>query len=277
MDLKENKSDIKTILSHQADNGSELWTTVDNKLLKGAPFSALESPLYLLELGMKADDPLLEKSKQLIFDTWREDGRFKTAPKGAMYPCHTALALRVLMNLGAKRDERCLKTIDFFINSQEKDGGWKCNKYSFGRGAETLYSTPMTTLTVLDCFRHLNISEYKETTDSAVEFLLNHWDIKRPIGPCHHGIGSLFHQVEYPFRGYNIFYYVYVLSFYPSAIKDHRFNEVLQVLEEKTVDGQIVVERVVPKLAKLNFCRKGEKSKSATARYNELLTNVSKY
>lgn len=45
-------------------------------------------------------------------------------------------------------------------------------------------------------------------------------------------------------------------------------------LRSKTVNGQIVVERVVPKLAKLNFCKKGEPSALATRRYNEILGNL---
>ena len=81
-------------------------------------------------------------------------------------------------------------------------------------------------------------------------------------------------QIEYPFRGYNLFYYVYVLSFYDRAKKDKRFLEALKVLEQKTVNGEIPVERVVPKLANLNFCRKGNTSQLATKRYQEIIKNV---
>lgn len=81
-------------------------------------------------------------------------------------------------------------------------------------------------------------------------------------------------QVEYPFRNYNLFEYVYVLSFYNYAKNDHRFLEDLETLKSKMVDGQIVVERVVPKLAKLNFCKKGAPSELATKRYNEIMTNI---
>ncbi len=83
-------------------------------------------------------------------------------------------------------------------------------------------------------------------------------------------------QVEYPFRNYNLFEYVYVLSFYNCAKEDSRFLEALETLKSKTVDGQIIVERVVPKLAKLSFCKKGEPSELATKRYNEILDNLGK-
>lgn len=81
-------------------------------------------------------------------------------------------------------------------------------------------------------------------------------------------------QVEYPFRNYNLFVYVYVLSFYNRAKEDKRFLEALKTLESKMVDGQIVVERVVPKLSGLSFCKKGENSALATMRYQEILQNL---
>jgi len=50
--------------------------------------------------------------------------------------------------------------------------------------------------------------------------------------------------------------------------------EALKVLESKVVNGQIIVERVVPKLAKLDFCKKNVASILATKRYNEILNNL---
>ena len=81
-------------------------------------------------------------------------------------------------------------------------------------------------------------------------------------------------QVEYPFRNYNLFVYVYVLSFYNRAKKDKRFLEAFNILKSKLIDGQIVVERVVPKLAGLSFCKKGEPSELASKRYREIVENL---
>lgn len=81
-------------------------------------------------------------------------------------------------------------------------------------------------------------------------------------------------QVEYPFRSYNLFQYVYVLSFHSRARSDKRFREAFAALQSKTVDQQIVVERVVSKLAGLAFCRKGKPSILATKRYQEIIANL---
>ena len=268
-------SDIEEILSHRYDNGADYWTTEDHKLLKGAPYTTLESALYLLELGFPAGHEIMKSVAGLIFDNWKEDGRIKVSPAGGIYPCHTALAIKLLCRMGYSDDARVGKSFEYFLDTQQEDGGWKCNKYSFGRGEETECSTPYTTLLVLDLMRY---SPYFDDArfDKAVDFLLEHWVVRKPISPCHYGIGTLFMQVEYPFRGYNLFYYVYALSFYERARSDKRFLEALEALKAKTVNGEIVVERVVPKLAKLSFCRKGQTSELATLRYREILANISR-
>lgn len=272
--LPEYLSDIETILSHRHDNGADFWATPDNRLLKGSPFSTLDCVHYLLELGMNPEEPVLRDTAALIFSTWQPDGRFKVYPTGGIYPCQTATAVNSLCHLGYVEDSRVQKTLQHLLNIQYTDGGWRCNKFSFGRGPETEYSNPHPTLTALDAFRFSPYRNREKALDRAVEFLLQHWEIRSPIGPCHYGIGTLFMQVEYPFRNYNLFQYVYTLSFYDRAKKDKRFLEALEALQSKTQNGQIVVERVVPKLAKLNFCKKGAPSALATSRYREILKNL---
>lgn len=267
-------ADVEEILSHRRDNGGDLWATPDKRLLKGAPFSTLESVLYLLELGMEPGDPVLREAAELIFSTWQKDGRFKVYPKGGIYPCQTAHAAATLCHLGYEENERIQQTFRHFLQTQYKDGGWRCNKFSFGRGPETEYSNPFPTLTVLDAFRYSKYLNREPALDRAANFLLAHWLIRKPIGPCHYGIGTLFMQVEYPFRGYNLFHYVYTLSFYDSAKRDKRFLDAFDALKSRMRNGQIVVERAVPKLAKLSFCKKGETSAFATARYQEILKNL---
>jgi hypothetical protein len=268
------KSDVEAILARRYDNGWDFWTTSDKRLIKGSPFTALVSALLLLELGMEPTKPLLKDVADLIFSAWREDGRFKLYPQGSIYPCHTINAAKVLCHLGFAHDERLQKTFRHLLDIQHTDGGWRCNKFFFGRGPETEYSDPGPTLTALNAFRFTDYLNKEPLLDKAVEFLLDHWETRLPLGPCHYGIGSRFMQVEYPFGNYNIFVYVYVLSFYDRAKQDLRFLEALGVIESKLSGGKIVVERVNRKLAGLSFCRKGEASDLGTKRYKEILKNI---
>ena len=271
---KKFQNDIDIILSHRYDLGADYWTTPDKRLIKGSPFSAYNSALMLLELGMDSADPILKEIAELFFSTWREDGRFKLYPSGGILPCHTAYAVNLMCHLGYVEDERIQATLQHFFNTPYTDGGWRCNKFSFGRGPETEYSNPLPTLNVLDAFRFSKYLNNDPSLDKAVEFLLAHWTIRTPIGPCQYGMGTRFIQVEYPLGDYNLFNYVYVLSFYDKAKNDKRFLEAFNTLKNKLVDGMIIVERNSPKLSKLEFCKKGQTSELATKRYHEILENL---
>lgn len=268
------QSDMQAILSKRYDNGGDYWTTPDKRLIKGTPFSTLNCAHMLSELGMDCSEPILHETADLIFTAWHEDGRFKLSPQGAIYPCHTINAARMLCHLGYASDPRLQKTFDHLMEIQHSDGGWRCNKFSFGRGPETEFSNPGPTLFALDAFRFTPLANQNKSLDSAVEFLLAHWTTRQPIGPCHYGIGTLFMQITYPFFNYNLFFYLYVLSFYEKAKKDRRFLEALQVLESKLVSGMIAVERPNPKLSSFSFCKKGEPSELGTRRYHEILRNL---
>ncbi len=267
-------ADIDYILSKSQDNGADFWATPEGSLIKGGPFSTLEAAYNLATLGLPASHPMLTGAITLVWQTQRKDGRFGIIPKSGIYPCQTIHAARALCALGFAGDSRLQPTLDHLLQTQYRDGGWRCNKFFFGRGPETEFSNPGPTLSALDIFRQTPYAYTDERLDHAVEFLLSHWTTRAPLGPCHYGIGTLFHQVSFPFLNYNLFYYVYVLSFYDAAKRDPRFLDALGVLQDKLKDGQIVVERPHAKLAKLDFCKKGEISELATKRYHEILANL---
>ncbi|HWQ78385.1 MAG TPA: hypothetical protein VN381_06195, partial [Anaerovoracaceae bacterium] len=189
------QQDADAILARRYDNGADYWATPDKRLNVGSPFTTLESVRLLSELGMEPSEPVLREAAELIFSVWREDGRFKLSPQGAIYPCHTINATNVLCHLGYADDSRLQKTFDHLFEIRHSDGGWRCNKFSYGRGPETEFSNPNPTLTALDAFRFTSFCNQEPTLDRAVEFLLGHWETRLPLGPCHYGMGTLFMQV----------------------------------------------------------------------------------
>ena len=98
------RADIDQLLARQHDNGADAFMTPDGKLLKGGPFTALESAGYLLELGVPPEHPVLAAVAERIFAWIRPDGRIRTAQTGAIYPCQTALALLTLCRMGFADD-----------------------------------------------------------------------------------------------------------------------------------------------------------------------------
>jgi hypothetical protein len=266
-------SDIQRLLDQRHHLGGELWTSPDHRLNKGGVFSLMSSLLLLKELDYPKND-LIQSALDLIWKAQRPDGRFKLAPDGAYLPCQTINALAVLCAWGEGHDPRLASTIAHLIATQEPHGGWRCLKFSFGRGPETDHANPGPTLSALLAFARLEDEALRDQLQPSVQFLLNHWEAKVPWGPCHYGMGTLFHQVEYPFQTYNLFSYVYTLSFYPLARKDPRYHQALEVLRSTLVDGMIRVERTHPKLADFAFCRKGEVSHAATRHWETILRNM---
>ena len=267
--------DIDAILARRHDKGGDYWASSDGRLAVGDPFSTLTSLLILHELGLTAEHEAVSGALTLILGAWRDDGRFRLAPSGTLFPCSTARTAGVLCRFGYADDDRLRKTLSCLLESQYNDGGWRCNKFFFGRGPETEYSNPGATLLALDAFRFTEHLNTNASLDKAVESLLRHWETRLPLGPCHYGIGKLFMQTEYPFLRYNLFYYVYVLSFYDLARRDPRFQQAFHELQTKLDShGRIIVERPNKKLADLELCLKGQSSELATSRYQEILNNL---
>jgi hypothetical protein len=65
---------------------------------------------------------------------------------------------------------------------------------------------------------------------------------------------------------YNLFYYVYILSFYDLAKQDARFLAAYQQLEEKTINDKIIPEKPHIAWNNFDFARKGQISEMASKR-----------
>jgi len=230
----------------------------------------------LHELGVDRSHEAVEGGLLLILRACRDDGRIRVGPRSPMYPCYTGEAARVLCRYGLHRDERVERTLASFLDSAHEGGGWRCSFSRFGKGPETRCANPGATLYVLDALRFTDAAK-TETTAAAVDCLLEHRDVRDPIGPCHRGIGSQFMQVEFPFLRYNLFFWVYVLSFFEAARVDSRFLDAYRVLRDKLDDrGRVVVEHSHRGLKGLRFCARGERSDAATRRFREIEDNLAK-
>ncbi len=268
-------TDLDKLLSTRHDNGADFWATSDGQLGIERPVSTLTALMVMSELNVEKTHEALQGAAQLFLNAIREDGQIRTSPKGTIYPCHMAHAAAALCRNGFADDLRVKALLTHLLGNRFEDGGWRCNKFFFGHGPETEFSNPGVTLIALDAFRCAGMNDGSYDLDKAVETLLHHWTVKVPIGPCHYGMGTLFMQVEYPFLRYNLFYYVYVLSFYPLARSDQRFLEAFEALSQKlNSNNKLIVERPNQKLKDLEICRKGLPSEAATERYLEIVRNL---
>jgi len=270
--------DIAAILRRRFDNGGDHWATADGRVYVGNPFSTIAVLGMLHELGLSSNHEAVQGGLDLILRACRNDGRIQVAPGAPMYPCYAAEAVRILCRFGLTEHEAVRRSVSYMEEVVHEEGGWRCNFTKFGKGPETNHANPGATLYALDVLRFFTEKRSgAPVVEQAVEFLLNHWTSRMPIGPCHWGIGSRFMQLEYPFLRYNLFFYVYVLSFFARARRDSRFQAAVAALESKlNADGQIVVESPHRALKGLVFCAKGRPSDAATRRYREIVTNLSR-
>ncbi len=275
MPAKAHQSDIDAILARRHDNGADYWGTEDGRIYVGNPYSTISSLGILHELGVPKSHEAVQGGLRLILDASRDDGRVRVGPKSPMYPCYTAEAVRMLCRFGLKSNAAVKRTVSYLLDNTHESGGWRCSFSRFGKGPETACGNPGATLYALDVLRWFpEFRDCSENVDKAVELLLGHWVSREPMGPCHWGIGQKFMTLEYPFLRYNLFYYVYVLSFFRHARVDSRFDAALQLLQSKLDGGNIVIERSHRGLKGLKFCEKGVVSKPATRRYLEILKNI---
>jgi hypothetical protein len=223
-------------------------------------------------LGAKAADHKVIREAVEFVLSYCGEGGFPYGPKSSRLPCIAARILAALGRLGYvdRRLESCYEEL---LEAQRPDGGWRCATVRLGKSPDTDASNPGTTLYALDAFLYRdNGARERETLDRGVDFLLGHWDIRRPLGPCEFGIGTTFLKAEFPMIRYNLLYYCYVLSKYDSARRDRRYEEAVRALRGKSKDGGLVNENPHKKWQCYGFARKGEVSESATALVADILS-----
>jgi hypothetical protein len=266
------ENEIKEIISLSHINGGPYWSREDGDIHAPHGFSTIDVLNTLGEIGVKASvSEVVINAINLIFTYYDEKGCFRYAPKSSKLPCITARILTALGRLGYTGDERIETCYRHLLETQHTDGGWRCPTVRMGKSPETDSSNPGTTLYVLDAFRFRDNAASENTRlEKGVVFLLDHWETRKPLGPCQFGIGSRFLTIEYPFLRYNLFYYVYVLSQYNIAKKDKRYREALLYLQNKAIDQKILPESPHTSWRRFSFARKNEYSEIATNRFLEI-------
>ncbi len=267
---------IKKILNRQHDNGGPYWSRKDGDIHAPFGFSTIDTLFVLGEIGYSIIDSLIIKNAvDFLFTYQTPEGCFKYSPKSSKLPCLTARIVAGLGRLGLSDDSRIENSFQWMLSNQWNDGGWRCPTVKLGKSTLTDASNPGTTLYVLDAFRFRNNTDNDiKKLNKGVDFLLQHWEIRQPVGPCSFGIGKNFMKIEYPFLRYNLFYYVYVLSFYKIALKDKRFIEALTMLNNKTKNEKIIPENPHKAWKEFDFAQKGIESKIATKRWSEIKNNL---
>jgi hypothetical protein len=233
------KNEIKALINRKHENGGPFWSRSDGNILAPAGFCTIDVLHAIGQLGGKVTaSTALRDAANFLLTYQNDDGSFSYSQQTTKLPCNTANILSTLGRLGVSNSKPIDLAYSWLFTNQAPDGGWRCATVKRGKSPETNASNPGTTLWVLDaCLFRDNDKQENKQLNRGVNFLLDHWNSRKPLGPCTFGIGSRFLKTEFPFRRYNLFYYVYVLSQYEDAVRDHRLHQAFEALKLQAKNG----------------------------------------
>lgn len=240
------QKEIDDLLGREAENGGPHWSRTDGDIHAPAGFCTIDVLTALGGMGARVDaHGQLQTALDFVRTFQNDDGSFSYNKRKTHLPCMTARILAAFGWLHAPIDEELEASYQHLIGLQWGDGGWRCATAKLGKSAATDTSNPGTTLFVLDAFRfRKNNASVQKSLNRAAFFLLDHWESRLPLGPCEFGLGSRFLKVEYPFRRYTLFYYVFVLAHYKCVHKDKRFLAALDELATHVQGEEIILDVV---------------------------------
>jgi hypothetical protein len=164
------------------------------------------------------------------------------------YLCKSAIMVSNIARMGYQTDPHVKKYVNMCLSSQRLDGGWYCNpNHDIGAPYEDDPSCPQENLNIL-----LLLSAYLEQRtnpklNGAIDLLLRHWEMRGTgIQIVYFGVGRRYQSLRYPATRYGILRVLDVLSLYPYAMKKASFQNMLNFVRKKAVDGKYSVETSSP-------------------------------
>jgi hypothetical protein len=206
---------------------------------------ALHKLGMLADFGLRGGDPGIDELLEAIRSHQSAEGAFQSPvsipisfggsgeEQWAWMACDAPLLLQALLRLGGRRDERIDRALQHLLGLVEQNG-WRCavapelgRFRGPGRKADPC---PIANLYALQA-----LALAPELIDSpaahiGVEMLLHHWEARAEQKYYLFGMGSDFRKLKYPLVWYDLLHVLDVLSRFPFARDNARFQEMLAVL-----------------------------------------------
>jgi hypothetical protein len=232
---------LKTGRVHYTDAGKAYWDL-----------------FFLADIGLAAGTAGLESEAEEAFRFQSRDGCFVIPPNVQdNYFCMSAILLASLAKMGYRDDPRLAAYIRAIMNGQCYDGGWHCYD-----SLEHIESCPMDNLNVLMLLGQYEAYRESPALRRAIGLLLGHW-----TGREHRhgfGVGQRFRSLQYPAVKYGILRVLDVLSLFPYAMESREFQDMLDFVHGKAVDGRYAAETSGGPYAGFDFAQTEEPSRWIT-------------
>ncbi len=226
---------------------------------------------FLCDLGLRADDPGMDKIITRIFDHQSSDGPFQMPMNisesfggsgkdmWGWALCDAPVTLYSLLKLGLAADGRVRKSLEYLMGLV-RENGWPCavspelgNWRGPGRKADPC---PYANLVML---KVLALSEWMDSpaAHTGVETALKLWTESRDRHPYMFYMGSDFRKLKAPFIWYDILHLLNVLTQFPWLKGDPRLEEMKTVVTAKAdLDGRYTPESVWKAWSEWDFGQK---------------------
>lgn len=216
-------------------------------------------PLYafstLADFGVRASDPPIQAALQALLAHQSSDGAFQSPlnipqafggdgqDRWTWVLCDAPALLYSLVTIGLAEEPRLKRAIDHLLSLGDENG-WRCRAASElgkfrgpGRAADPC---PQANLLALKALSLAPEHHHHPTVQAGIEMLLEHWAQRGQVKYYLFGIGTDFRKIKYPFIWYDILHFAEVLSRYPQARRDLRFQELVgEIAAQQDAQGRL--------------------------------------
>ena len=210
---------------------------------------------FLAGIGLRADDPGMASIIERVLERQSGEGAFQVAIQiGKSYGgsgeatltwmlCDAPTVLYALCLFGLRDDPRVGRAVEH-LRGLVRENGWPCAvdpALAFrgpGRKADPCPYASLVSLKALAACGAERLAG-DGTVGRGIEALLWHWDIQKERKVYMFGIGTDFRKPKFPLVWYDILHVTDVLSRFPSARSDPRFQAMLgELLEQADEAGR---------------------------------------
>lgn len=198
----------------------------------------------LADFGLRASDPGMAVGVAAVLSHQSPEGAFQSLvsiprafggtgePAWVWMSCDAPVLLAALLALGLGDDPRVQAAVSHLAGLVEENG-WRCKACpqvgKFRGPGRKMDPCPIANVYALKALAASRgtPADFSESpaARAGIAMLLNHWQEWESSRPYLFGIGSTFHKLKYPFVWYDILHVADVLSRFPLARADDRFQQ----------------------------------------------------
>jgi len=259
-------SAIKGLISRLGDSNYGIPALKNGRVHYTETGKAYWDLFILADIGLTFKDLSLETLAEDIFRFQRQDGSFVIPPNVQdSYFCMSAILISSLARMGYRDDPRVEKYIRLALNSQSNDGGWYCHYFGYDPDVE---SCPMDNLNLLMLLGQYENQRENPKLNGAIDSLLEHWENRLHLHGF--GIGRRFRSLQYPAVKYGILRVLDVLSLFPYAVDSRSFRSMVDLVEQKAIDGKYTPEIINGAYTDFDFAQMERPSRWLTFLVNRI-------